>query len=176
MLETKCVSDKISHQHHTLAYYDVGDRCKSLRICLKMEKILLNLAPGWISCLQHNISVTNMLFVTKIFKWSPSLSHQHNDVTNIIVTHFRNRVSGWNLNSNCYLVPFWFRTDFYPKGNARWIMKLSSWINLLISDYLKCGFDADVDCMQCRIESKIRLKSHRWLSIIWVQSIIFLYL
>ena len=90
--------------------------------------------------------------------------------------HVRVRVSGWDLNSDCYLVPFWFSTDFYPKGNARQIMRPSSWINLLISDYLKCGFDADVDCMQCRIESKIRHLSHRWLSIIWVQSIIFLYL
>ena len=30
----------ISHQHHILAYYDVGHRCKSLRICLKIENFI----------------------------------------------------------------------------------------------------------------------------------------
>ena len=49
-------TSNISYQHHIRAYYDVCDRCQSLRICLKMGKILLNLAPGWISCLQHDIS------------------------------------------------------------------------------------------------------------------------
>ena len=105
-------TSRVRHQHHILAYYNVGDRCKSPRIYLK---ILLNLAPGWISCLQHNISVTNItfwhilayyvgdrlechqhaekchqhtFFVNNILKWSPSLSHQHNDVINITVTAY----------------------------------------------------------------------------------------
>ena len=53
-------SDRSRHQHHILAYNDVGDRCKSLKICLKMETNLLNLAQGWILCLQHSISPTNI--------------------------------------------------------------------------------------------------------------------
>ena len=59
-------TSRVRHQHHILAYYDVGDRRKSLRICLKMKMSYWN--------------------VTNILKWSPSLSHQHNDVTNITIT------------------------------------------------------------------------------------------
>ena len=68
-IESQAPTSNISHQHHILAYYDVGDRCKSLRICLKTEKNLLNLAPGWFPLLLHNISVTNITF------WSIMSNH-----------------------------------------------------------------------------------------------------
>ena len=45
-IESLVPTSNISHQHHILPYYDVGDRCKSLRICLKMAKKILNLAPS----------------------------------------------------------------------------------------------------------------------------------
>ena len=62
-LEIKYVGEKISMMVTSiLGYYHVGDRCKSLEICLKMEKNLLTLAAGLISCLQHNVSVTNITF------------------------------------------------------------------------------------------------------------------
>ena len=59
-------TSRVRHQHHILAYYDVGDR---LECHQHAEK-----------CHQH------IFYVTNILKWSPSLSHQHNDVTNITVT------------------------------------------------------------------------------------------
>ena len=58
---------QIGHQHHILAYSYVGDR---LECHQHAEK-----------CHQHTF------FVINILKWSPSLSHQHNDVTNITVTN-----------------------------------------------------------------------------------------
>ena len=53
------VTSNISHQHHILAYYDVGYR--------------LEFHQHTFFCRQH-------------LKWSSSLSHHLNDVTNITVT------------------------------------------------------------------------------------------
>ena len=78
----------ISHRHRILAYYDDGDRCKSLRIWLKLDKIVLNLASNWISCLQNNISVTNITFwhiVMLLTAWNVTNMQEY--VTNIDVTH-----------------------------------------------------------------------------------------
>ena len=78
----------ISHRHRILAYYDDGDRCKSLRIWLKLDKIVLNLASNWISCLQNNISVTNITFwhiMMLLTDWNVTNMQEY--VTNIDVTH-----------------------------------------------------------------------------------------
>ena len=59
---------------------------------------------------------TNILFVTNILKWSPSLNHQHDDVTNITVTakiisqhigyHSVNRLTSHITLSYCTVIYF----------------------------------------------------------------------
>ena len=62
MLETKCVGDKSRHQY------------RELSTNIKYQ------SPT------PNSGILCWFFVTNILKWSPSLSHQHNDVTNTTVT------------------------------------------------------------------------------------------
>ena len=85
-LETQCVGDKFEisvsnqlfniksqartsnngHQHHILAYYDVAGDVDRFEGHQHVEKSM-----------QHN------RFIVSMKKWSPALSNQHNDVTNI---------------------------------------------------------------------------------------------
>ena len=102
-------TSNISLQHHIISYYVVlwgwWPMIVPQAVFSKKLNLFLNLAPGWISCLQNEISVTKVTLwhivmlltdwnftnmqknVTSILFASATAKdgHQHNNVTNITV-------------------------------------------------------------------------------------------
>ena len=70
-------------------YIDVGDGCwRRNEDQFKDGKNSLNFAPGWISCLQHNISFTNIAFwhiMMLVTEWN--VINMNKNVTNIPFCH-----------------------------------------------------------------------------------------
>ena len=75
-------TSRVRHQHQISVIDITFWPIMMLVTDVSASENLLNLAPGWISCIQHHILTCRKMspasfFVTNILNWSPSLSPQH---------------------------------------------------------------------------------------------------